>query len=204
LLVEGDTGEIFYEQVKNTFLSDCRITIRNLRGLYNINAKRIDQIIQYVQRHNDEVIRIYCCLDRESRYGEIPGFDIKKIKKCFSDETIKNVLGIDLIRATQQIESWFFYDIEGIYKFLRTPKSQRNLRAFKPPEKFGYRDLQKLFEKHGKTYNKGKKAAFFINKLNIGRIVSNCKELKDGITLIQSQASDLKNQLYPAKKLKSS
>ena len=142
----------------------------------------------------------YCCFDRESRYGEVPGFDIKKIKKYVNDAKLKSVLSIDLITATQQIESWFFYDIEGIYVYLKVPKSHRRLNAFRPPEKFDYRDLQRLFERYGKTYMKGKRAESFINKLDIKKIVCNCKELREGIQLIQSQAEDLTNHLFPEKK----
>lgn len=111
-------------------------------------------------------------------------------------------LSVNLIKATQQIESWFFYDIEGIYIYLKVPKSQRKRNAYQPPERFGYRDLQRLFEKYGKTYMKGKRAESFINKLDIEKIVCNCKELREGIQLIQSQAGDLTNHLFPEKKPK--
>jgi hypothetical protein len=195
LLVEGDTDVLFYGRIKKTFLNDCRITIRNLKGLYNINNKIIDGIVNYAQQHEDEKIRIYCCLDRESRYGEVPGFDIERIKKYIKDETVRSVLSVDLIRATQQIESWFFYDIEGICEFLKVPRPQRKSRVFKPPEKFGYMDLQRLFERYGKPYNKGKGAKNFINHLNIDKIVASCKELHNGIKIIQSQADDLTNRL---------
>jgi hypothetical protein len=202
LLAEGSTDEIFYNKVKVSHLRDCRATIRELHGLRNINAKVIDQIVGYIQAHKDEVIRVYCCLDRESRYGEVPGFDIKKVEKYIKDCNLTSVLSIDLITATQQIESWFFYDIEGIYVYLKVPKSKRSLNAFRPPEKCGYRDLQRLFERYGKTYTKGKRAESFINKLDVDKIVCTCKELREGIRIIQSQAGDLTNHLFPEKKPK--
>jgi hypothetical protein len=201
LLVEGETDEIFYKQVKTKLLTDYRCSIvKNLGGNYNINARVIERIDNYLQQHQDEKIRVYCCLDRESRYGQVPEFDIKRIKKYIKDENIRSVLSIDLIRATQQIESWFFYDVERIYGFLRVPRAQRKPRAFNPPEKFCYMDLQRLFERYGETYNKGKKAANFINHLNIEKIVSNCKELREGVQLIQSHADDLTNHLFPTRK----
>jgi len=136
LLVEGQTDEIFYARVKGTYLSECRIAIHNLQGLYNINAKIINQIVNYAQQHRDEVIRVYCCLDRESRCGTTPEFDLKRIEKYIKDESIKRVLSIDMIRATPHIESWLFHDIDGIYGFLRVPKSHRKPKTFKPPSKF--------------------------------------------------------------------
>lgn len=200
LLAEGSTDEVFYKKVIASNLMGYRATIRDLHGLRNINAKVIDQVVSYIHTHKDEVIRVYCCLDRESRYGEVPGFDIKKIKKYIQDENLNSVLSINLIRATQQIESWFFYDIVGIYVYIKVPKSKRRLNAFRPPERFGYRDLQRLFERYGKTYTKGNRAESFINKLDIKKIVCNCTELREGIQVIQSQAEDLTNHLFPEKK----
>jgi len=204
LLVEGDTDEIFYKQLKNSSIKECRVTIQNLQGVYNINKKVINDIVDYVQRHKDEKVRVYCCLDRDSRYGQVPEFDIKKIRKYLKNENIKAILSINLIIATQQIESWFLYDIEGIFEYIKVPRSQRNPKAFRPPEKFGYRHLQRLFEKYGKTYTKGKKAGNFINHLDTDKIVSNCKELRHGIELIQLQAEDLTNHLFLTKTRKDS
>ncbi len=198
LLVEGDTDEIFYQQIKNSFIKECRATIQNLQGLFNVNKKVINSIVNYVQKHKDEQIRVYCCLDRESRYGQVPEYDINKIKKYVKDENIRAILSINSVIATQQIESWFFYDIDGIYKFLKVPATKRNSKAFRPPEKFGYKHLQRLFERYKRTYTKGKKAGYFINQLDINKIASNCKELREGIELLQSQANDLTNHLFPA------
>ena len=188
LLVEGYTDEVFYNLIKKKFLADCRITLFNIKGLYNVNNDIIDKILDFCQNHNDEKIRVYCCLDRESRYGQTPGFDLEVIRKYIKGKA-NNVLSIDTIIATQQIESWFFYDIEGIYKFLKVPRTKRKPKRYQPPEKFGHKELQKLFENYGNSYNKGKRCAGFINQLDIKKIISNCQELKKGIELIKSQAT---------------
>lgn len=184
LLVEGETEMVFYKRIQDISLRGCRSTIYDLKGLYNINKKIINRIVDYAGNHEDEKIRVYCCLDRESRYGEVPGLNIGKIEGHIKDTRIVNVLSVDLIKATQQIESWFLYDIENIYGFLRVPKHERNLRAYNPPEGFGYKDLQRLFERHGRSYNKGKDGANFINNLDVEKIARECKELRDGIELI--------------------
>jgi hypothetical protein len=196
LLAEGDTDELFYRRIKNDLLTGFRITVENIGGLYNINLKIISRIVDYSRKHKDEQIRVYCCLDRESRYGQVPEYDINKIIKYVKDENIKAILSINSVIATQQIESWFFYNINGIYAFLNVPKSRRKPKSFQPPEKFGYKHLQRLFERYDKTYTKGKKAEYFINQLDINKIASNCKELHEGIELIQSQANDLTNHLF--------
>ena len=196
LLVEGETDEIFYDRIKLNFLNDIRCTTKNLRGLFNVNKKVINCVEDYSKTHIDERIKVYCCFDRESRYGQVPGFDIEVIKKYIKENHIRSILSVDLIVATQQIESWFFYDIQRIYSFLRVPKTKRNAKSFHPPEQFGYKQLNILFEKYGHTYSKGKRSEYFIRSLNIEEITSNCRELKEGIDLIRSQADDLTNHLF--------
>ena len=189
LLVEGDTEELFYKKIKTLFLSDYRVNICNMGGLFNINAKIIDELIKIHDRDNIEEIRVYCCLDRESRYGQIPGLNLSVINAHIKSKNFFKVKGgVKRIIATQQIESWFLHDIEGIYKHLKVPRAQRNLRKYRPPERFTYKDLEALFERYNKTYYKGKKrAGNFINKLDINKIYKNSTELSKGIALIQKQ-----------------
>ncbi len=198
LLAEGATDEVFYLLVKGSFLADCRCTVRELGGLFNVNRKIINEILRCCNNHTDDLFRVYCCLDRESRDGTTPGFDVGTIVKYVRDNDLRQVLSVDVILATQQIESWFLYDIEAIYKHLKVPRAKRNPRRYQPPEKFTYKDLQKLFERYGKAYNKGRRAANFISNLDLNRIAKQCAELRDGIALIKSQAEDRSNHLFPA------
>jgi hypothetical protein len=194
LLVEGDTDEIFYNRIKAGSLCECRIVIKNLEGLFNVNKKIFVKISDYIERKN-ELVRVYCCLDRESRNGDVP-VDLQEIIKRLTEKGMTQVLSLDAIIATQQIESWFFYDIEQIYKFLSVPHSHRKMNAYKPPEKYGYRDLQVLFESHHKTYSKGKRSKNFIDNLNMDKIIADCKDLSRGIELIRAQADDLRNHIF--------
>lgn len=202
LLVEGATEVLFYNRIIDNYLSECRTTIKDLKGLFNINKKVIGEITKYCQRHEDEKIRVYCCLDRESRSGEVPGFNIDRILKHITNQNMNNVLDIKPVIATQQIESWFLYDIQSIYTFLKVPKSQRKPKAFQPPEKFTHKHLSCLFRRYKKSYAKGRGAQSFINSLDINRIMDNCEELKQGIALIKSQAEDLTNNLFPQQNAK--
>jgi len=102
LLVEGETDEIFYKRIKSDFLSDIRCTVLgNLQGLFNINKKIINQTNSYLEHHKDENIRVYCCLDTESRNSPPPEFDLERIKKYIRDESITRTLSVDSITATQ-------------------------------------------------------------------------------------------------------
>ena len=91
-------------------------------------------------------------------------------------ELIKNELNeysniqsenIRLYEAVQDIESWFFHDIIGIYKFLRFPNNKRKTRKYKLVEKLNHRDLSKLFKQVKKEYRKGYASENFINNLDI-------------------------------------
>ena len=198
LLVEGETDELFYYRIKESCLASkkYRVTIRNLKGLFNINKKVINKVEEYCEKHTDELVRIYCCLDRESREGKTPGFELKTIVRKIRERNIESVLSIDAITATQQIESWFFWDMETIYKCLKVKHSQRKRNAYRPPDRYTYHDMIKLFRNHGKTYNKGKRCGYFIRQLNLDIIIRNCSELRQGIEKIKSQAKDMTNHLF--------
>jgi hypothetical protein len=115
---------------------------------------------------------------------------------------MKCILSVDAILADPDIESWFFYDIEGIYKLLGVRKSQRSTKKYRNPNNLCKKDLQQLFRRFDKLYLPGRRATHLINSLDIKKIVCNCKELREGIQLIQSQAEDLTNHLFPEKKPK--
>ncbi|MCK4886025.1 MAG: DUF4276 family protein [Planctomycetes bacterium] len=196
LLAEGVTDELFWQQVKDSSLKGCRIITRDLKGNFNINKKVVAKAVGYCEKHLDERVRIYCCIDRESREGKAPGFELKTIVREICERNIKSVLSIDAIIATQQIESWFFWDMETIYKCLNVRRSQRKKNAYRPPERYTYHDMIKLFRNNGKAYNKGKRCGYFIQQLNLDRIIENCRELREGIEKIKSQANDTTNHLF--------
>jgi len=188
LLVEGDTDVIFWTRIKAAYLNEFRITISNLEGNFNINKKVLCKVDGFCETHSDEHVRVYCCLDRESRYGKVPEFNLRTIRREIQERNIRSVLSVDAIIATQQIESWFFWDIETIYTYLPVPRSHRRINAYRPPERYTYHDMVKLFREYNKTYKKGKKCQYFIDQLNVDRIIENCKELREGIELIQRNA----------------
>jgi len=96
------------------------------------------------------------------------------------------------------IESWFFYDLEGIYNYLKvTSKDREPLVKYNTPNKCSKGDLELLFKKYGKYYHEGKRANDFYESLNWDLIVKSCPELKAGIDLIKSKANDLTSELFP-------
>ena len=199
LVLEGDTEQIFYSIIRDTFLKGVRIELRSIKGQGNVNKDVLSEIYKYTYNNPHDLVRAYCCVDTERQTCTATPFDLELIHEKAKERKMKQVLSIDAILAGPNIESWFFYDIEGIYKFLRAPRNQRNARRYNNPQNCGKRQLQELFHRFGKVYLPGKRSRNFVNNLNIAKIVLNCKELNEGIELIRSQADNLKNHLFPTK-----
>jgi hypothetical protein len=186
LLVEGPTEEIFYTRVKTVYLDRrCSVKIECLSGLFNVNKKILQAL---TTKYTGQRVRAYCCLDRESRYAKVPDFELNLVKRSLRQRGASNILSVDAIIATPMIESWFFYDIAGIYTHLRVPKAKRAPKKYRPPEAFAVKDLKDLFRRYGKNYIEGDRAENLINKLDLDTIVCQCKALRDGIDLILSRA----------------
>jgi hypothetical protein len=179
LLVEGDTEAIFYDRVKTAFLQ-CPCKIEVIGGLFSVNKKILHALST---KNQDRTVRAYCCLDQESRYAPTPAFDLNFIRAEVR-EKIRNVLSVDAIIARQMIESWFFHDMSGIYKYLRVPIAQRKPKAFLPVERLRVEDLKRLFLRYKKVYTEGKRAKYFINRLDIQAISAKCVALQRGVALI--------------------
>ncbi|MDH3975421.1 MAG: DUF4276 family protein [Deltaproteobacteria bacterium] len=186
--VEGETEIEFYTKEIARHFPTLKKRIINLHGNSNIHRKVLGKAFDFINKNKEYVIRIFCCVDRESR-DHNPPLDINELSKSICENPLleKHVISVDKVIATQMIESWFFYDIEGIYRYLRAPRKERNPSKYQPPEKYTHIDLSKLFERYGKTYIKGKKCKYFIDNLDIIRIYNECQELKDGIKLVEKR-----------------
>jgi hypothetical protein len=186
--VEGDTEEEFYSKLFKDYLFGIPKSVVNLKGIHNIHRKVLGKTEAFLYRHKYKVIRVYCCIDRESR-DHNPPLDIETLRVSFKEiRGFKRVLSADAVIATQMLESWFFHDMEGIYKFLRVPNKERNPTKYSPPEKFTHIHLAKLFERYGRAYIKGHKCANLISNLDIEEIYKKCRELREGLELIKRRA----------------
>jgi len=194
IYLHGDTEEEFFRKVFDKYLKGIRRHIKNVKG---DNRKVLSATAYFISEHSDVYVRVYCFLDRESRYGT-PPLSESSLKNIFRSDSRfeKRVLSCNVIIATQMIESWFFYDIEGIYRYLSVPRRERHINKYRPPDKCSCNTLSKLFTRYGKAYIKGKKCANFIDHLDIDKIYRNCPELRDGIALIlnHSGLSDRKQK----------
>jgi len=95
--------------------------------------------------------------------------DIKHLRKRYIYKGSR-ISSINEIVATQDLESWFFYDLEGIYSYLQVPKAKRNLSAYNNIEATNNRILSELFHRFDKHYQKGKRVEGFLKKLDFKKI----------------------------------
>lgn len=190
IFVEGDTEEEFYKKLLDGYLRGIPKSVINLKGIYNVHRKLLGKTLDFLHKHKDYTVRVYCCIDMECR-DHNPPLDIDDLQNSFcEDQDFKRVKSADAVFAIQMIESWFFYDINGINEFLKVPRKARNPAKFSPPAKYTHIDLSKLFQRYGKTYIKGHKCANFIDHLNLEKICNDCVELKAWLELIKRQATN--------------
>ena len=188
LLLEGDTEQVFYPIVRDKYLRGIRISLANIKGQGNINKQVVREAFKFSRDNPGDIFHVYCCIDSEKQKLGATPFDLTQIRREVKARKIDGARSINKILADPDIESWFFYDIAGIYAFLEVPRHKRNVSKYRPANSFGKRDLQDLFHQFGKEYISGRRAENFINNLNMERIVGSCGELRKGIELILKQA----------------
>jgi Domain of unknown function (DUF4276) len=188
-LFEGDTEKEFYKKIFDLYIPKRKIQIYlvNLEGLHRINKKVKNAIFSYLDRHKDrKKIHVAVAYDREGPRNTPLMFNKNLILNELKKNNVKRVAKIKEIIATQDLESWLFNDLEGIYKFLRVPIKDRNLRAYPNIESTNNKTLSRLFHRYEKLYIKGRRVEGFLNKLDIKKIYNNTPDLQKGIEYIKS------------------
>jgi len=196
LIIEGETEEIFYGIVRDTYLKGIRLHVQNLKGRGNINKDVFGKIQQYLHNNPNETVRVYCCIDSERDKRTAVQLDLDLIRALIKQRNLNSVLSIDAMMADPELESWFFYDFDGICKFLGAGKGEASRRKYANPTNLAKRDLENLFSRFQKAYISGKRARNLIENLDIGIIVDNCPVLKSGIETIKLQAKDTTNHIF--------
>jgi hypothetical protein len=187
-LYEGETEAEFYKKIFTHYVPPRKIrrNYGNLKGVYNLNEKVISKIELYLNDSSSEScnnIHVFVAYDRDGPREKETSLDINCLRKEFIYKGSR-ISSINEIVATQDLESWFFHDLEGIYKFLKVPKAQRNLGAYNNVEATNNRKLSALFHRFGNHYQKGKRVHGFLDSLNIGKIHNNVQELQEAIIVI--------------------
>ncbi len=186
-LYEGDTEGEFYKRLISLVIPErtIRISYDNLKGIStNINNKVISKIKKHLENNQSEhQIYVFLGIDREGNRTIESPIDISYIEENLLPGRDR-IGGINEIIATQDLESWLFIDVDGIYRFLRTSRSNRNTRKYSNYEKFNNKDLAKLFRRNKRVYSKGKKIEGFLESLDLEKIYNECDDLKNGLQKI--------------------
>ncbi len=195
LVLEGDTEQVFYPQIRDRYLQGIRIELRNIKGRGNVNKDVLSEIYKYTYVNENDLVRAYCCVDSEMNKRSATPLDLELMCHQARNRGMIQVLSVDEIVADPDIENWFFYDIEGIRRFLGARRSQLSAKRYANTRNLNKKDLQHLFSRFDKAYVPGRRTANFINSLDLETIVSCCRELREGIKLVQSQAGDLTDHI---------
>ena len=82
------------------------------------------------------------------------------------------------------LESLFFIDIDGIYKFVRAKKSLRKPSKYRNYRKLTHCDLSAVFKQFGHEYHKGVRCKGLVAALDLEKIAT-ANELRLLIRCIQ-------------------
>lgn len=189
-IYEGETEAEFYKKFFNHHVPErtIRWNYGNLKGVYNINKKVNSKIESYLhdnKSHSCNSIHVFIAYDREGPRDTETLFNIELVRNKFIKKSSR-IKSINEIIATQDLESWFFHDIDGIYRFLKVPKSKRNYSAYPNVEATNNRILSALFHRYNKHYQKGKRVEGFLNSLDMLKISKKVKELEDSLQIINT------------------
>lgn len=193
IFFEGETEDVFYKKIFDKYLQGVpkKPKPKNLRTGCNINIQIANNLYHFLKEKNNSDIElyVYAFIDREGPRSSKPQVDEKAIKKALIEDTnltsktINNIKIIKSIEAIKMVESWFFYDIEGICKYLKIQCTNSMKSKYRNVEKFDSKDLSQLFKKSKKYYKKGEVG--FLSVLDVDKIYNSCKDLKDAIDEIR-------------------
>lgn len=186
-LYEGDTENEFYTIIFRDHITERKIRISksNLSGLNNINKKVKRKLHGYLaEKKTRKKIHVIVAYDREGPRHLPTRFNISLLRKEFVSPSSR-IITINEIVATQDLESWLFHDIDGIYTHLRTKNTKRNPSKYRNVEKFNNSHLSQLFHQVNKHYQKGKRVEGFLTSLDFEKIIAKTEPLQSLISIIK-------------------
>jgi len=188
---EGYTEIVFYRRVFEVYLAgrNMKMYWYNLKGIGNLNKGTERYIRRFLadKKYTEKAeIHVFVAYDREGKREDTdPELNIEQLRKDHTQKKKSRIKTIEQIVATQDLESWFFHDIDGIYDYLNVPEKYRTFKVH-DVENLNNRDLAALFRKHGKVYRKRSQQKDdtlekFIASLNIELIYGQSDDLRTGI-----------------------
>lgn len=182
MVLEGETEIIFYTRileyiyssvVNNPYVPRENIEFILARGVGNIGVRSVQTFkLQYYDDFHEFVV--FCCYDTDV-------FENNTMPRLWTQNTVRKFMQngaarVHSIQAKHMIEDWYFYDYEGILKFLgldnnSLPKSPSEIVGSNAVKK-----LNRLYRSAKKIYQKGYATDELISNLNIDKIYMNIKD----------------------------
>lgn len=189
-LYEGETEHEFYKKIFALTGTErqLRIAKSNLKGVYSLNQKVKSKIQTYLGNasfYDCNNIHVIVAYDREGDRATEPSLGITALEKEFIAKKSR-IKSINQIVATQDLESWFFHDMPGIFKYLSVPVKDRKPEKHSNVDATNNRILSKMFHAHGEHYQKGKRVEGFIDSLDLQKIIGEVNELQELIAILKS------------------
>lgn len=183
IMVEGETEIEFYKVVAGSLLKKSHRKVENLHGNFSIHAKILDAAKKYSNNNPNDTFDLYICIDQE-RIG-VPALNEEYLLGELNG--IRGFKTFNSVIVVLMLESVFFIDMDGLYKYLRASKNKRNPKKYKQYRNFTHRDLSALFKQFGHMYRKGSRCSDLIESLDIEKITSTDNVLREFIDTYNSK-----------------
>lgn len=175
IITEGETDEEFYKKIIDEIKKVNGNTYFNFSEIKHICSKSITKMHKKMLGKFKNVVccskyadyeKVVCfCYDNDVfEFNQNPPINRTKMEKDF---IIAGANKIIEIVAKNTIEDFFLYDIDGIKKYLKLPKSYKVAK-----KKNGLETLKKMFEDANRVYFKGERVEGLVNSLDKKLILS--------------------------------
>lgn len=188
LIVEGATDRVFYARVVEKYFPrewkrKGELILINFKTVGRISNKSVVSWVESFLKNQPAVkgLDVIVTYDRDGDFNTPDKIDCKIIKSQLG----KGIFHVEQIIATRELESWFHYDVEGLYDFFGKPKGKRKSNPYPSPHSLSADDLVIEAAKHNKDYKKGGDAEKLLNHLNLDTIYTHCKEFRKGVELLK-------------------
>lgn len=194
-LYEGKTEIVFFSRIFKEVLVDKKFKVihKNLNGVTGITKKVKAALRGFLEDPNYTdrgIIHVLVAYDRDGARSVEGRLDLDVLRKDFLN--LERIGSIEEVVATEDMESWLFHDIEGLYQYLNVPKKQQQKKRYSNVDSTNCALLSELFRKHrGEFYRKGENARPVIDALDIHKIYENCNDLRSAIELLKSNCEGI-------------
>lgn len=176
IITEGDTDEEFYKKIideikksnNNVNFNFQKIIYFCSKGIGKMHKKMLNKFKTQIccQKYNKYEKVVCFCYDYDVfEFDKNPPINRTKMREDFETAGADKI--IEII-AKRTIEDFFLYDVNGVKKYLKLPKTYKV-----PKGKSGLETINKMFNDANKVYFKGEKVEGLVKMLDKKLILEN-------------------------------